>query len=271
MKCWVDKKVCWGFEMLEINKVYNMDCLEGLKLIDDDSIDLIITSPPYNTGIKYDEWNDNLPEEEYEKFIFNVAKECFRVLKADGRICWNVADILHGSKELSFNRAGQFHKIAEQIGFKFWIDIIWYQQDNNSRTCWGSWKSASAPMIFSQFEHILVYYKKYKYKLQKGKSTIGAKMFMECCQDSIWKITPVVTKKNTEYCPVPFPKKLIQRLIHLFSFENDLVLDPFAGSGTTLEVAKSLNRRFIGFELSKKYCEEINKKLQQNYLFKFLK
>jgi len=254
-----------------INKIICGDCIEGMKLLEDNSVDLVVTSPPYNCGIKYDEWNDDLPEEQYYNQMKKIIKEIKRILKKDGRVCWNVADLYYNKSQNKENisRSSDFIKIFESFGFKIWRDIIWHQTDNNKLTAWGSWKSASSPFIFCDYEHVLIFFKESWDKLNKGISDITKDEFISSCKSSVWRITPVVTKKIEGDCPVPFPIKLIRRLIKLFSYQNDLILDPFCGRGTSCIVSKQNNRNFIGFEVSKKYYELANKRLEQENLNKF--
>jgi site-specific DNA-methyltransferase (adenine-specific) len=259
--------------MIEENKIYNMDCLEGLKQMEKSSVDLVITSPPYNCDIQYDEWNDNLDEFIYYQEMEKIIREIYRVLKDDGRVCWNVTDLYFNKSQAKENlpRVAHFITLFQKVGFKFWIDIIWHQTDNNKLTAWGSWLSASSPYIYCDAEHIIILYKKSRDKLTKGESDITKDEFINACKSTIWQIRPVVTKRNSNDCPVPFPKKLIRRLIKLFSYKNDLVLDPFSGRGTTCIIAKENERRFIGFEISKSYFKLSKDRNSQEYLHQHLK
>ena len=146
--------------MLEVNKIYNMDCVEGLKLLDDNSVDLIITSPPYNVGIKYDSWNDFMPWMEYLSWCRKWLTECFRVLKDDGRICINhyLAFSSKVDEKCQFPLF-DFRNIMNEIGYVVHKLAIWNDPTMKKLTAWGSYLSASAPNIQTPLEGILIAYK----------------------------------------------------------------------------------------------------------------
>lgn len=233
--------------MLELNKVYCMDCIEGLKQLDENSIDLIVTSPPYNVGIKYDVYNDKINFSDYYKWCEYWLKECLRVLKPDGRFCLNH----YLSLGQSNNRSAplmNLNSMAENIGFKHHGLSVWWDTHITKRTAWGSFCMSSAPYISLPLEGVLILYKDSWKKLTSGKSTITKKEFIESCS-GIWKLQPEFNRTH----PAPFPVSLPRRCINMFSYEGDLVLDPFMGSGTTGVAAKLTNRNWIGFDLSKDY------------------
>ena len=236
--------------MLELNNIYNMDCVEGLKQLDDNSIDLIVTSPPYNIGIEYDSWDDNRQWDDYLSWCTDWLKECYRVLKDDGRICINhyicFAPRKNGDTVSRFPLF-DFKTIMDNIGYHTHKLAIWDDITRVKQTAWGSWLSASAPFIQTPYEGILISYKKQWNKINKGESTITKNDFIEGCS-GVWHIG--TTPGYTIAC---FPEKLPQLCIDLFSYKNDVVLDPFSGSGTTCFVAKGMGRKYIGFELSEAY------------------
>ena len=241
---------------LELNKVYNMDCIEGLKQIEDSSIDLIVTSPPYNVGIDYDTWEDNMPWEQYLLWCEEWLTECYRVLKDDGRICINhyinFQDRTHNVRFPLFD----MHKIQEKIGFNVHKLCIWEDRTMVKFTAWGSWLSASSPNIMTPYEGILISYKNQWKKIDSGKSTIDKETFIEGVS-GIWNLGTTISK--TKAC---FPKKLPNMCIQLLTYEGDTVLDPFMGSGTTGIVAKETGRNFIGFEISPNYWEVANEQIK---------
>ena len=154
-----------------INKINNIDCLEGFKKIKDSSIDLVITSPPYNLGINYDVYNDNLSMDDYFLFIEKIAKNIFRILKDDGRVCINIPidgsmsnTKLEEEKKEKIDIIFKIKSIFYNIGFKYKDQILWDKDHLSSNTAWGSYKSASCPNILLPFESILIFYKKYKKK-----------------------------------------------------------------------------------------------------------
>jgi len=185
--------------MMETNKIYNEECIKGMKKrLKDKSVDLIITSPPYNIGIDYDSWNDRMKWDDYWKFTENWLKECFRVLKDDGRICINhylsfgsgrrgfEVGIKKGTEQAEDDGNGiriaplfEIHNIAMNIGFKHHSVAIWMDRTLTRKTAWGSWLSASSPYVNSPFEGILIMYKKNWKKYNQGKSTIEKRDFVD--------------------------------------------------------------------------------------------
>lgn len=219
--------------------------------IDPNSIDLIVTSPPYNVDIKYNSNRDDISYSQYLDFTTQWLSTCLQFLKADGRLCLNIP--------LDKNKGGQqsvgadITTISKQLGFQYHSTIIWNEGNISRRTAWGSWMSASAPFVIAPVELIVVLYKKQWKKFNSaGKSDITRSEFMNWT-NGIWTFNGESKKKIGH--PAPFPLELPYRCIKLFSFVNDTILDPFTGSGTTLLAAAMLNRIGIGIEMDKKYCE----------------
>ncbi len=231
-------------------KIINDDVLKT-KEVKPGSIDLIVTSPPYNVDIKYNSHDDKLSYRDYLEFSKRWLTRCYEWLKDDGRFCLNIP--------LDKNKGGQqsvgadFTTIAKQIGFKYHSTIIWNEGNISRRTAWGSWMSASAPYVIAPVELIVVLYKK-RWKKTSGskKSDITREEFMEWT-NGLWTFSGE-SKKKTGH-PAPFPIELPKRCIKLFSFVGDTVLDPFMGSGTTLIASYKLNRIGIGIEIDKGYCK----------------
>ena len=240
---------------LEFDKIYNMDCVEGLKKLDSDSIDLIVTSPPYNVGIDYDSWNDNMAWEDYLNWCREWLKECFRVLKDDGRICINHYIAFSPKEDKDRFPLFDFRNIMEDIGYTINKIAIWEDRTMTKMTAWGSWLSASSPYLNTPYEGILIGYKKQWKKKNSGISTIDKDTFLEGVS-GIWNLGTTIGK--TKAC---FPESLPNMCIQLFSYKDDVVLDPFMGSGTTAVVAKRTGRHFVGFEISKNYCSISNARL----------
>jgi site-specific DNA-methyltransferase (adenine-specific) len=245
---------------MEKNKIYQGDCLEKMKQIKDESVDLVVTSPPYNVGIDYDSWDDKMGWGDYWKFTENWLKECFRVLKKDGRICINNYFSFGNSKH-RVAPLMEINRIAINIGFKHHSVGMWMDRTLAKRTAWGSWLSASAPYINSPFEGILIMYKQDWKKHNRGKSTISREDFIDLTR-GIWKIGTQSKQLTKANFPIELPKKCID----LLTFEGDLVLDPFAGSGTTGLACKELNREYILIEISEEYCRIIKERLSQTKL-----
>lgn len=230
--------------------IINDDILTTNTIINN-SIDLIVTSPPYNVDIQYNSHQDNQSYNEYLAFTKKWLTRCFDFLKDDGRFCLNIP--------LDKNKGGQqsvgadITTIAKQVGFQYHSTIIWNEGNISRRTAWGSWMSASAPYVIAPVELIVVLYKKqWNKKSGSQKSDITKSEFMSWT-NGVWTFNGESKKKIGH--PAPFPIELPRRCIKLFSFVGDIILDPFAGSGTTLIASSMLERYGIGIEIDKKYCE----------------
>jgi len=243
---------------MKLNIIYNEDCIKGMKKIPGNSIDLIITSPPYNIGIDYGVWKDNLEWNNYLKWIKKWLKECYRILKNDGRICINHYIAFRDSEKKDRFPLMDIRNIQEQIGFNVSKLVIWEDKSYASFTAWGSWLSASSPHIQTPYEGILISYKKQWKKLNKGETTINKEDFIKGVS-GIWNLG---TSKNKKV-PCVFPLKLPLLCINLLSYKDDVVLDPFMGSGTTAVACKQSGRKFIGFEINPEYIKEAKRLLNK--------
>jgi len=241
--------------------IYNGDCIEVMKQLPSNSIDLCVTSPPYNLGIKYDNYHDAIGWDDYYEWCKKWLKEIYRLLKDDGRFCLNHYFSM-GNSESRHSPLMDLNWISKEVGFKHHGVAVWNDITIKKRTAWGSWLSASVPYVNSPIEGILILYKNKWGKINKGTSTIEKKEFMEACS-GVWNLQPEKSHSNS---PAPFPISLPKRCINLLSYRNDLILDPFNGGGTTAVASKQTKRRYIGIELSEKYCKNTVKRLQQGYL-----
>ncbi|MGB9853480.1 MAG: DNA-methyltransferase [Candidatus Bathyarchaeales archaeon] len=236
--------------------IFNDDILKT-EAIENNSVDLIVTSPPYDVDIKYENYDDSIPYDKYLEFTRNWLKRCYHFAKDDGRFCLNIP--------LDKNKGGQqsvcadITTIAKEVGWKYHATIIWNEQNISRRTAWGSWMSASAPFVIAPVEVIVVLYKKEWKKKREGKSDITRDEFIEWT-NAVWNFSGENRTKIGH--PSPFPVELPRRCIKLFSFVGDTVLDPFLGSGTTLIACLQTNRIGIGIEIDKKYCDLAVKRLR---------
>ncbi|OGL48773.1 MAG: DNA methyltransferase [Candidatus Schekmanbacteria bacterium RIFCSPLOWO2_02_FULL_38_14] len=237
--------------------IYNTDFLKT-ESINESSIDLIVTSPPYNVDIKYNSHNDTMSYEDYLLFTREWLTKSYKLIKDDGRFCLNIP--------LDKNKGGQqsicadITTIAKQVGFKYHSTIIWNEQNISRRTAWGSWLSASAPYVIAPVEVIVILYKKvWKKTSGSRKSDITKQEFMDWT-NGVWTFHGQ-SKKGAGGHPAPFPVELPKRCIKLFSFVGDTVLDPFLGSGSTLLACFQTGRKGIGIEIDRKYCELAEKRL----------
>lgn len=241
--------------------ILNSDFLQ-IDNIRSESIDLVVTSPPYNVGIHYKSFNDNIPYDEYLNFTMKWLEKVYELLKPDGRMCLNIPLIAKScnSKDSDEQRTvyADITTIAKKIGFKHRVTIIWDKQNITGREAWGSWLSASAPNVIPPVEVIVVLFKsRWKKTSGSGVSDITKEEFIEWT-NGLWRFTGEVKKIGH---PAPFPIELPKRCIKLFSFVGDVVLDPFLGSGTTLLACLETNRNGIGVEIDPHYCELAKKRL----------
>jgi len=241
-----------------INKIICGDSEEVLKKIPDSSIDIIITSPPYNFGLEYDNINDAIYWEEYFNKLNRIWVECKRILIPGGRICVNI-------QPLFSDYIPTHHIISKQLldlGLLWKGEILWEKHNYNCKyTAWGSWKSPSMPYLKYTWEFIEIFAKDTHKKIgDPDKIDITAEEFKKWVYAK-WSIAPEKNMKEFNH-PAMFPEELVMRLLKLFSYRGDVVLDPFNGVGTTTVVAKKLNRKYIGIDISEEYCKTAQKRLE---------
>jgi site-specific DNA-methyltransferase (adenine-specific) len=269
--------------MIETGKIINGDCIEVMKTFPEGSIDLLVTSPPYNVNISYDVHKDDLPMEEYYEWSKDWLREAFRVLKDDGRIAVNVPNELNvqerGGRILF---VAEFWMLMKEVGFKFsgLVDLTEDSPHRVRQTAWGSWMSASAPYIYNPKECIILAYKKSSKKLTKGISQwlgtptevttedgkVKNKMIY---QDEDKKEFMNLVFGRWEYfadtrslTKATFSMDIPMKAIKILTYKNDIILDPFMGSGTSAVAAEMLQRRWLGIELSPNYADISRKRVQ---------
>lgn len=243
---------------MDINKIYNMDCLEGMKNIPDKSIDLVITSPPYNIKKKYTSYKDDLSLKEYLSFLTVTFQEVYRVMKKGSNFMLNVGKYI--DKEGNAIPLQYFlFPILIDIGFKLRQDIVWRFKGG----------MAAKKKLTGQYESIMWLYKdEYIFNLDE----IRIKEWKQIDKRNnpngknptdVWEFNRVAfgSKEKTKH-PCQFPVTMIERIIKGFSVENGLVLDPFLGSGTTAIACLNTNRNYIGFELDEGYYKVANERIK---------
>lgn len=237
-----------------LNRVYCKSS-ENMDEIPDDSVHLMITSPPYNVGKDYDE---DLSLDEYLELLTSVFGQTYKKLVTGGRACINIANI--GRKPYIPLHA-MVIEIMLDLGFLMRGEIIWDKFASGGGSCaWGSWMSASNPVLRDYHEYILIFSKgSYsKNKNQTKRDTIERDDFINWTK-SIWTFPAVNAKKIGH--PAPFPIELPHRLINLYSYEEDVVLDPFCGSGTTCIAAIQNNRKYVAYDIKKEYVDLAEKRI----------
>ena len=269
--------------MLETGKIINGDCIEVMKTFPEGSIDLVVTSPPYNVNIAYDVHKDDLPMDEYYEWTKDWLREAFRVLKDDGRIAVNVPNELNvqerGGRILF---VAEFWMMMKEVGFKFsgLVDLTENSPHRVRQTAWGSWMSASCPYIYNPKECVILAYKKSNKKLTKGESQWkGVPTDVEQSDGSIKNKMVYQDEDKKEFMNLVFGRweyfadtrsltkatfsmDIPSKAIKILTYKNDIVLDPFMGSGTSAFAAELLDRRWIGIELSPDYTEIARKRVQ---------
>ncbi|OIP26827.1 MAG: hypothetical protein CO103_08765 [Chloroflexi bacterium CG_4_9_14_3_um_filter_45_9] len=232
------------------------DCLEVMKAIPDNSIHLVVTSPPYNLGISYENHNDNLVYGDYLSWMKEVWVEVKRILVKGGRFALNIAPTsIKDFRPIHHDFSNQLR----DIGLIMRTEIIWYKQTMRRRTAWGSWKSPANPHIVPSWEYVLVFFKdSWALDGDPKDADITADEFMRF-SDGFWYIPPESQRHGH---PTPFPEELVYRLIKFYTYKGNIVLDMFGGTGTVATVAQKTGRHFIHIDISPKYCKIAEQRLQ---------
>ena len=226
--------------LLELDKIYNMDCIEGMKQLQNCSIDLIITDPPYNKKKDYGNNTDNKPQKEFDKFNYEWLKEVFRILKFGHHFYFSCAS----------NQIFYFKEICDQIGFRYRHLLIWFPNEYKARMNPQTWQRAYEPIFWFQ-------------KHDNNGSKYGLfNNYPFHNMDVLMIRSPHINHSNMEkkYHVAQKPTNLFKTIIAKSSKKGDIVLDPFMGSGTTAISCKFLDRHFIGFELNPEYIKIGNKR-----------
>lgn len=262
-----------------INTVVNGDCVQVMSEMPESSIDLIVTSPPYGVNIAYDTHDDDMYFWEYKAFSRQWLEEAFRILKDDGRIALNIPyEINRQDKGGRIFFVSEVYQIMKEIGFNF-FGIVDLEEDSPHRsktTAWGSWMSPSSPYIYNPKECVILAYKKHHIKKVKGEpqwkgeptvteegktkmvySESDKREFMELVFGQ-WKYL----NDSRPLTKATFSMDIPTKAIKILSYKNDIVLDPFNGSGTSCVAAEILDRRWIGIELSENYTKIARERIQ---------
>ena len=269
--------------MIETGKIINGDCREEMGKLPEGSVDLIVTSPPYNCNINYDTHQDDMTMEDYWVFTEEWLTQSLRVLKDDGRIAVNIPYEVNvqdrGGRVLFMS---EFWAIMKEVGFKFYglVDLDENSPHRSKTTAWGSWMSPSSPYIYNPKECVILAYKKDRIKKIKGEPQWKAEMVDLEQEDGTVKTKAVYQDEDKkefmslvygqwEYfadtrqqTKATFSMDIPLKAIKILTYKNDVILDPFCGSGTSMVAAEISGRRWIGIELSENYNKVAQERVQ---------
>lgn len=255
--------------MIEINKIHNADCIELMKEIDEDSIDCIWTDPPYNINYSYENYKDDLESQEYKKLLSQLMENASIILKPGGVLF---------IKQFWRNMPLMFD-IFKDTKFKFWNLVIW--ENSNPHQPKDNFKPAyEVIFMFVLGDKIRYWDEKFEVRTTLMPWDKSRKENYYGKISNLWKDIPYVyagsikhpeaqLKEGTKQKqhPAQHPMQLVKRCIGFATKENDLILDPFMGSGTSALACKQMKRNFIGIEIDEEYCKLANKRLSQQSLF----
>ena len=242
-----------------LNKIIVGDSEGVLRSLPDNCVDLIFTSPPYNFGLNYDNHKDGTDWNDYFKKLFAVFEQCVRVLKYGGRIAVNVQPLF--SDYIPLHHIVSNYFMRQKMIWKG--EIVWDKHNWNCKyTAWGSWKSPSNPYLKYTWEFVEIFSKG---TLKKDGQSLNADITADEFKKLVfakWDVAPERKMKEFGH-PAMFPEKLAYQILKLFSFKNDIILDPFNGAGTTTFMAKKTGRRYIGIDVSSDYCEKAEARIKE--------
>ena len=273
---------------METNTIYTSDSTKKMEVMEEGSIDLIVTSPPYGVGIDYDSWDDDKYFEEYKVFAKEWLTQAYRVLKDDGRIAINIPyEINRQDKGGRIYFSAEMWMIMKEIGFGFFgiVDLEESSPHRSKTTAWGSWMSPSSPYIYNPKECVILAYKNLHKKKVKGTPQWKGEhqMVEDTKKGGMRKKLVYEDKDKKDFMSLVFGQwnyfadtkqktkatfslDIPYRAIKILSYKEDIILDPFNGSGTTCLAAEMLGRKWIGIDISKNYCEVAKQRIKDYQL-----
>jgi len=240
-------------------KLYHSECEKIIPILDDNSIDLVVTSPPYNVDLgnnkfndnPYNLYNDNKDHWEYIHWLRDgIFAPIYSKLKSGGRVAINIGDGKNGRLP---THVDIIHFMTRELNYLPMATLIWRKSQISNRFSWGSYQSPSSPSFPKPFEYIMLFAKDNVKLQEKGETDLTAREFKEWAFAE-WSFAPETRMKKIGH-PAMFPVELPRRLIKMLSWTNATVLDPFNGAGTTGVACNELGRKYIGIEMSKEYCD----------------
>jgi DNA modification methylase len=241
---------------LALDRVFTCSS-EDMSFLPDNCAALVVTSPNYHVGKESD--FDDMAFEDYLQMLERVFAECYRVLEPGGRIAINIANL---GRKPYIHFTDLVVDMCSDLGFNARGEIIWQKGKGSSGSCaWGTFGKASTPVLRDLHEYIEVFSKGPFGRVREGESTISKEEFMENTL-SVWEMRPASAKRVGH--PAPFPVELPARLIQLYTYKGDLVIDPFMGAGTTAIAALHAGRHYLGFEIDEGYAERAEARIAEH-------
>lgn len=253
-----------SIKLSDNSKLYHGEAENIIPELKDDSIDLVITSPPYNVDLgnnkyytsAYDLYNDNKEHKDYISWLKDIFKKLIPKMKEGGRICINIGDGKNGTIP-THSDVIQF--MIQDLRYILMANIIWNKSQHGNRCAWGSFASPSSPSFPNPFEYIMVFAKGTKKLQYTGETDVTNGEFIKWSL-GVWNFAPETQMKKIGH-PAMFPVNLPYRLIKMLSWKEATVLDIFNGAGSTGVACEKLGRKYIGIEMSKKYCDITKKRI----------
>jgi site-specific DNA-methyltransferase (adenine-specific) len=244
-----------------LTRVLQGDSARLLEVAETRAVHLIVTSPPYSLGVDYGQagYADDQPYTTYLNWVRTWAATLLEISADGGRACINIPlDSNKGGKRAIY---ADYLRIFREVGWNYQTSIVWNEQNISRRTAWGSWLSPSAPFVTAPVEMIAVFHKGgFRRPSTDGRRGDITRDEFLAWTLGIWTFAGANPRRVGH--PAPFPEELPRRLIKLYSYPGDVVMDPFSGSGTTLVAAKRLGRTSIGVEINPTFCALTQRNVQ---------